>query len=68
MKYGKTDIIVCEDEHDLGRHRFTIVPLASKRPIMTRVLAAEAATEEIPATIIRNYEGKLYLDENSYPG
>ena len=51
-----------------AQHKFTIVPLASKRPIMSRVLAAETATEEIPATIIRNYEGKLYLDENSYPG
>ena len=50
-----------------ARHIFTMVPLASKCPIMRRVLAAEAATEEIPATVIRDFGGTLYLDKNSCP-
>ena len=50
-----------------ARHIFTMVPLATKRPIVTRVLAATEATEDIPVTIIRNHEGILFLDQHSFP-
>jgi 6-phosphogluconolactonase/glucosamine-6-phosphate isomerase/deaminase len=46
---------------------FTIVPLAIKRPILRRVLAAEAVTADLPATILRNCEGVLFLDRDSCP-
>ncbi len=46
---------------------FTIVPLALKRPIMTRVLDTPRPTEEIPATAISARPGKLYLDHDSCP-
>lgn len=50
-----------------ARHKFTIVPLAIKRPIMTRVLATPQPDESIPATIISAHAGRLYLDRDSLP-
>jgi hypothetical protein len=31
------------------------------------VLAAEAVTADLPATILRNFEGVLFLDRDSCP-
>ena len=48
-------------------HVFTIVPLALKRPIVTRLLATPEPTEEVPASILSTVEGTLFLDRNSSP-
>ena len=50
-----------------ARHIFTIVPLGLKRPIIARVLATPTPTEEIPATILSQHEGVLFLDRDSWP-
>jgi glucosamine-6-phosphate deaminase len=46
---------------------FTIVPLALKRPIITRLLATPEPTENLPASILGTVEGLLFLDRNSSP-
>lgn len=46
---------------------FTIVPLALKRPIVTRLLATLEPTAELPASILSTVEGTLFLDRNSCP-
>jgi glucosamine-6-phosphate deaminase len=48
-------------------HVFTIVPLAPKRPVMTRLLATPEPTENLPASILSRVEGRLFLDRNSCP-
>jgi glucosamine-6-phosphate deaminase len=48
-------------------HVFTIVPLALKRDIVTRLLATPEPTEELPASILSTVEGTLFLDRNSCP-
>ena len=48
-------------------HVFTIVPLALKRPIMTRLLATPEPTEDLPASILSTVGGTLFLDRNSSP-
>ena len=48
-------------------HVFTIVPLALKRPIVTRLFATPEPTEELPASILSTVEGMLFLDRNSSP-
>ena len=50
-----------------ARHIFTIVPLALKRPILTRVLKTEAPDPDLPASIIRTVLGRLYVDRDSCP-
>jgi glucosamine-6-phosphate deaminase len=50
-----------------GRHILTIVPLALKRPILTQVLETTPSNENLPATILQDYEGILFLDRNSCP-
>jgi glucosamine-6-phosphate deaminase len=50
-----------------ARHRFTMVPLATKRPILERVLACDGPTETLPATILYDYEGTLFMDRDSCP-
>jgi hypothetical protein len=70
MHYGKTEIILCDSYGALGlraAHKFTIVPLATKRPILQRVLALTQSTESLPASVIRDYPGKLYVDRDSCP-
>jgi len=46
---------------------FTMVPLALKRPIVTRLFATPEPTEELPASILSTVEGTLFLDRNSCP-
>ena len=48
-------------------HVFTIVPLALKREIMTRLLATPEPNENLPASILSTVEGTLFLDRNSCP-
>jgi glucosamine-6-phosphate deaminase len=48
-------------------HVFTIVPLALKRAIVTRLLATSEPTENLPASILSTVEGLLFLDRNSCP-
>jgi glucosamine-6-phosphate deaminase len=48
-------------------HVFTIVPLALKRPIVTRLLATPEPTKDLPASILSRVEGTLFLDRNSCP-
>jgi len=48
-------------------HVFTIVPLALKRPVITRLLATPEPTENLPASILTRVEGTLFLDRNSCP-
>jgi len=50
-----------------AKHVFTIVPLALKRNIVTRVLATSEPTEELPASILSTVDGRLFLDRNSCP-
>ena len=50
-----------------ARNIFTMVPLATKRPILEQILALPEASESLPASIIRNYPGRLYLDRDSCP-
>ena len=50
-----------------AKHVFTIVPLALKRAIVTRLLATPEPTEDLPASILSTVEGKLFLDRNSCP-
>jgi len=48
-------------------HVFTIVPLALKRDIVTRLLATPEPNENLPASILSTVEGTLFLDRNSCP-
>ncbi len=50
-----------------ARFVFTMVPLALKRPIMERLFATEAPTPQLPASILREHEGMLFLDRDSCP-
>jgi glucosamine-6-phosphate deaminase len=50
-----------------ARHVFTIVPLALKRDIVSRLLATSEPTEDLPASILSIVEGRLFLDRNSSP-
>lgn len=50
-----------------ARHVFTIVPLALKRPIITRLIATREPTTDLPATILYRTPGVLYVDRNSCP-
>jgi glucosamine-6-phosphate deaminase len=46
---------------------YTIVPLALKRPILTRVFAACTPIEALPASILSTVPGNLYVDRDSCP-
>ena len=50
-----------------AKHVFTIVPLALKRDIITRLLGTSEPTEDLPASILSTVEGVLFLDRNSCP-
>jgi Glucosamine-6-phosphate isomerases/6-phosphogluconolactonase len=39
----------------------------AKRDILTRLLATPTPTEELPASILSEFEGTLYADRNSWP-
>ena len=48
-------------------HKFTIVPLASKKPVLEKLFTMQTPSEKLPASIIRNYPGRLYVDADSCP-
>ncbi len=50
-----------------AKNIYTIVPLALKRPILTKLFAVKTPTTELPASILLQANGTLYLDNNSYP-
>ena len=50
-----------------ARSIFTIVPYATKKPILTRVLGTPVPTTSLPASILRWHEGTLYVDRDSCP-
>jgi glucosamine-6-phosphate deaminase len=50
-----------------ARHVFTMVPLALKREILTRLIAIREPTTDLPATILYRTPGVLYVDRNSCP-
>ena len=46
---------------------YTIVPLALKKPILTRLAAAMQPTTGLPASILCVRDGKLFVDQDSCP-
>ena len=50
-----------------ARHVFTMVPLALKRDVLTRVLSTPEPDENLPATILSLLAGNLYVDKDSCP-
>ena len=46
---------------------YTIVPLGLKKTILTKLSAIESPTESLPASILLNNPGVLFVDENSCP-
>ena len=50
-----------------ARHIFTMVPFALKRGILTRLLATPTPTVALPASILSEFEGTLFMDRNSCP-
>jgi glucosamine-6-phosphate deaminase len=50
-----------------ARHRFTMTPLALKREILTRMMAITHPTPSLPASILYQTTGILFVDRNSCP-
>ena len=50
-----------------AHHVFTIVPLALKREILTRLIGIREPTVDLPASILYRTPGVLYVDRNSCP-
>ena len=50
-----------------AKYIYTIVPLGLKRPILEKLFKLDAITTELPASVILEREGKLYIDRNSCP-
>jgi glucosamine-6-phosphate deaminase len=49
------------------KYIYTIVPLALKRPILEKLFKLNGITTELPASVLLENEGKLYIDRNSCP-
>jgi glucosamine-6-phosphate deaminase len=50
-----------------ARNIYTMVPLALKRPILTRLFATKTPATDLPASILLQTTGNLYIDKNSCP-
>ena len=50
-----------------ARHIYTMVPLGLKRPILEKLFALNAPTTELPATVLLETDGTLYIDSKSCP-
>ena len=50
-----------------ARYVYTMVPLGLKRPILEKLFALNTPTTELPATILLENDGTLYIDRNSCP-
>lgn len=48
-------------------HVYTMVPLALKKPILTRLLQTAEPSTELPASIISTVPGLLFVDRDSCP-
>lgn len=48
-------------------HFFVMVPLANKKPILTRLLSTPEPTESLPASILSSLEATLFVDRESCP-
>ena len=48
-------------------HVYTMVPLALKKPILTRLLQTAEPSTELPASIISTVAGLLFVDRDSCP-
>ena len=62
FSYGKSEVVVCRDEY-----LFTIVPLALKRPILTRLFSVTTPTAALPASILFQANGTIFVDRKSCP-
>jgi glucosamine-6-phosphate deaminase len=50
-----------------AEHIYTMVPLRLKRPILERLFALREPTAALPASILLNFNGTLFVDRNSCP-
>jgi glucosamine-6-phosphate deaminase len=50
-----------------ARHVYTMVPLALKRSIMTKLFDTHEPTTDLPASILRDVDSVLFLDRDSCP-
>lgn len=48
-------------------HFYVMVPLATKKEVLTRLLETDEPTEELPASILQTVEATLYVDRDSCP-
>jgi glucosamine-6-phosphate deaminase len=50
-----------------ARQRFTMVPYASKKPVLTRLAQTTEPTPDMPASILLEASGTMYVDQDSCP-
>ncbi len=50
-----------------AKNIYTMVPLGLKRPILEKLLAQKSPTVSLPASVLLDLEGTLYLDRDSCP-
>ena len=50
-----------------AKNIYTMVPLGLKRPILEKFFALKTPTTELPASVLLEAEGTLYIDRNSCP-
>ena len=50
-----------------ARHRFTMVPYENKRSIIKKLFEQKTPTAELPASILLELDGTLYLERASCP-
>jgi glucosamine-6-phosphate deaminase len=50
-----------------AKNIYTMVPLGLKRPILEKLFALNSPTTELPASILLEAEGILYVDNSSCP-
>ncbi len=78
--YGKTTVVLCTDEHDLGRRAAADVAARTRSLLKHRdgisiIFAAgesqmtflDAPTTDLPASILLQVGGTLYVDRHSCP-
>ena len=46
---------------------YTMVPLGCKRPILEKLFAVNAPTTELPASVLLEVDGTIYIDRHSCP-
>ena len=50
-----------------AKNIYTMVPLSSKRPILEKLFTLDGPTTALPASILHQVDGTLYIDRNSCP-